>query len=123
MAHEWRLPHDHFVDDTGETIQIAASVQVRLTESLFRTDVRRRPSLTPHRGARARREGVGPNRPRDAEVGQVDVISLEQKILRLHVAMQYPVIMRVSQRCRRLAHDSDSLCKAESALPIEPATQ
>ena len=65
-----------------------------------------------------------PERPRDPEVrDQRAPVAGEQDVLRLHVAVDHSLIMRVLERLRRFADDAERLGERQPPLPRQPGAE
>ena len=103
----WR-PHEHLVHHRAGRVQVSAMVRRRLGHGLLGGHVRRRAER--HSGARQPTTGASlGERLCHAEVGDDGVFSLEQDVLRLHVAVHDPAFVRVAERVEHLASDTHGL--------------
>ena len=119
-ARERRLASQHLVQDAAERVYVGAGVDRLVPARLLRAHV--------GRGARARsRLGqvlVGPQDPRDAEVGDQRAAVLgEQQVFGLDVTVDHALLMGVIQRQRRLAGDPKGLVHGELPLPPQPVPE
>ena len=115
------LPGEHLVQHGAETVDVAPRVDVLLSGRLLGAHVGR----GPHRCARSRETlfaRVG-ERPRDAEVGDERMAARQEDVLRLDVAVDHTVPVRVLEGFRRLLRDADGHVHRELLLAVEPVAQ
>jgi hypothetical protein len=101
VAHVRRLAAEHLVAHTRQRVHIAARRDLLLGRGLLGTHVVRRTE----REARLRHPPAGRRayRERNAEVGHHRPAVRQQDVLRLDIAMDHPVAVRVMQRVGHLA--------------------
>src|SRR5438105_13211051 len=117
----WRLAREHFVEHAGEAVDVAPAVQRRFSGRLFRTHVGGRPyreagfgDLLPFRGT---------DRPGDPEIGHHRLTFLQQNVLRLDIAMNDLVPMRVVERAGNLYCQPERLVHRQLHLSVEPGAK
>jgi hypothetical protein len=99
------LPGEHLVGYDAESVEIDPVVGRGIGRGLLRRHVGRRANRKPHRRERA---AFGGSRDgfRDAEVGDLGLILRQQHVLRLDVAVDDPLALRLSQRAGDLSDES-----------------
>ena len=102
---ERRLARQRLVEHAAEGVDVAPMVDRPLPRGLLGTHVGRRPERGP--GFRELALGCAGDRPRNAEVRHQRVISGEQDVLRLDVAVDDVVPVRVLECVRRFAPDPE----------------
>jgi hypothetical protein len=113
---ERRLAAQHLVEDAGEAVQVAASIDVLVSRRLLGAHVRRRAD-----GHARLRDAVASRRaerPGDAEIRDHRVAALEHDVLGLDVAMHHPACVGTAQCIRDLAGDAKCLFDRELGLAI-----
>ena len=118
-AGECHLTGEHLVEHAPECEQIGASVE-RLAGRLLRTHVRRRADRKACLRVGARRLRCRNHRPADAEIRHHSVPLMQQHVVRLDVAMDDVVAMRVVERVRDFARQPDRVLERQTALAREP---
>ena len=117
------MPCEHLEDDTGERVDVGGRAD-RLPARLLGTHVRRRPQDAA--GCRQKLRAVqrrGAARVCDAEVGdQRDAVG-EEDVLRLDVAVDETVLMRVAQRARDLAGEPQRFIQRQLPFACEAGAQ
>src|SRR5918994_1634365 len=118
MTLERRSAGEHLVQHTAEAVDVAPPVDLDVAERLFGAHVLRSTEDGPAAGRRL----SNVRRPGDTVIGDQDVILLQQDIFRLHVTMDYSLLMSVGERVGRLAGDPERLGDwqtelAEKTLP------
>ena len=96
---ERRLSGDHLVQHAAQAVDVAPAVDSRIGHRLLGTHVRRRAE----RDAGARELGAAAlgDRARDAEIGDERLAVLQQDVLRLDVAVNDALLVRVVERATR----------------------
>jgi len=114
-------PASNFVENAAEAVDVRPAIEVGIGHPLLGTHVGRRTE-----GNAGRRElslSHGAYRARDAEIGDERLPVLEEDILRLDVAVNYPVTVRVVERARDLGRDAQGFVERKLALAIESRAQ
>ena len=63
------------------------------------------------------------NRPRDTEIGHIDVVVTEEDVLGLDVAVKNVVLVRVVQRLRNATRNAHGFVERQTATPREQIAQ
>ena len=116
-----RLTGDHLVGDRRERVDIAARVDRAIAGGLLGAHVVRRAEAEA-RLCDPRSTGVR-NGERDPEVGDHGLPVVEQDVLRLQVAMNHPVPMRVVECPGDSDRETHGLVDGEMLLAIEARAQ
>ena len=120
-AQERRVSGEHLVGNAAETVEVAATVEVRIRRCLLGTHVARRPHRDPRLGqAVPLRSG---NRPTDAKIHDQCVSAAQQDVFWLDVAVDDVVAVGVAQRVGDFADDRDRLVERELPLAEQPGPQ
>ena len=117
---ERRFADEHLVEHAAERVLVAASVD-GFTRRLFRADVRRRSHRHPRLGHS--RLAHRADRLADAEVGDEHVTVLQQNVLRFHVAVHDPLLVRVRKRLRSRGGDAHRILHRDPNLTRESVAQ
>jgi hypothetical protein len=124
VAPKRRLPHEALVEHTAERVDVRSPVDL-LTGDLLGRDVVDRAEEV----AVAADLGLLRDPPRNAEVGEVDVVGavgagarVEEHVGRLHVAMHQAARMGRIEGARHLGEDPDRLVRIEAA-PLQSLLQ
>ena len=117
---ERRFADEHLVEHAAERVLVAASVD-GFTRRLFRADVRQRSHCHPRLGHS--RLAHRADRLADAEVGDERRAVLQQNVLRFHVAVHDPLLVRVRQRLRRRGGDAHRILHWDPNLTRESVAQ
>ena len=112
-----RLPREHLVEHRRERVDVRPRRDLLLGRRLFRAHVVRRAEAHPGLGHPP--AGRGGDGERDAEVHDHRASVVQQQILRLDVAMDDAVAMRVVERIGDLAGDAHGFVDAELRLARE----
>ena len=116
-----RLTCQHFVCQRTERIDVGARIDHAVARCLFRRHVLRRAERQPRlRHALPARLA---HRQRDPEVGHHRLPMLKEDVLRLQVAMDDAVLMRIVERARNRDGDAYRLVNGELTLAVEPVPQ
>ena len=110
-----RLARQHLVQHAAESVDVAPRVDRRLTQGLLGRHVGGRADGEPGRRqlrGRGTAHGAG-----DAEVGHHGVAALQQDVLRLDIAVNEPVVVRMGERIGHLARDAERLVHRAAAAP------
>ena len=122
LRRERRLSSEQLVQHAGETVLIAATVEVAIRCRLLGTHVGRGAETHAGAGERLRCAQIGA-RARNAEVGEQRYAVLQQDVLRLHVTMDDPVPVRILQSIRDRSGDAHGVGNRELRLALEPRMQ
>ncbi len=120
-AGERWLSAEHFVQHAREAIQIAASIDLRVTQRLFGTHVQRRSHR--HAGLGDARTAGSAERTRDAKVGDHRVSALEEDIVGFDVAMHDAARVSIAQRVGDFARDAQGVGDRKLLLAVEAIAQ
>jgi hypothetical protein len=112
------LTGQHLVDHAGEAVLIAPGVELLAPGRLLGTHVRRGPDG--HPGLREALAARRVDRPRNPEIDDNGVSRLEQDVLRLDVAMDHAVTVRIAQGACYRARDLHRVLERELLLPCQP---
>src|SRR6185295_2042262 len=118
---ERRLSREHLVEDAAEAVDVAASVDVGIRHPLLWTHVRRRTQRYTRRCQLLRSECAGG--ARNPEIGEESLPVLDKDVLRLDVAVDDSVAMRMIERACDLAGDAQRFVERELSLAIELGPQ
>src|SRR6185503_8891330 len=100
------LARQHFVQHTSQRIDVAARVKLPFTTDLFRTHVRR----SSDKKSRGRQRFPGRVLCLcNSEVGDERAISSEENVLRLDIAVDYALGLRIVERASNVGRDTDGL--------------
>jgi hypothetical protein len=116
-ARDRRLAGEHLVEHRGERVDVAACVDSTVARCLLGRHVLRRAEREPRL-----RESIATgflHGERDAEVGEHRLTLLDEDVLRLDVAVDELLAVRVVQRTRHLLRDRECLLDPELVLPIQ----
>src|SRR5207247_4134606 len=112
-----RLAGEHLIQDRGEGVDVAARVDEAVPGRLFRAHVlRRAEGQARFREPRASGGGEG---ERDAEVRHYGLAVLEQDVLRLDVAVDHAVAMRVIERTGDATGQSEPFLARQVLLSLQ----
>jgi hypothetical protein len=119
---ERRLAGKHLVQHRGQRVDVGPRVEPLVARGLLGAHVGRRADDEPCLGQLLL---VAPSEvPRDPEVGHERVAVVgEEQVLGLDVAVDDAVAMRVLERLRRLAGDTERVLDRELPLPPEPVAE
>ena len=107
-SRERRRSHDHLVEHDAERPDVAAGIG-RVATRMLRTHV-------PDRPARRRAFARGAGQRRDPEVEQLhETIARDEDVLRLHIAVHEPRLVRRRQTRGHLACDLERVARKERA--------
>ena len=117
-AGERRLARQCLVQHAGETVDVAAAIDLARPSCLLGRHVRGRADREP-----CLRELVAAgraHRPRNPEVGDDRVAAGQHDVLRLDVAVHNVVAVRIRQRVGDLARDLEGVIERQLRLPLQP---
>ena len=120
-AGEGRVAGEHLVEHATQRVDVAARVERALPHRLLGAHVRRRTERHPGLG-HARASGLRGGEC-DAEVRHERMPSVQQDVLRLDVAVDHIVCVRVLQRIPDLARDAQRVVDRQLLLTREPVAQ
>jgi hypothetical protein len=115
------MAHDHLVEHAGETVLIAAAVDVSAPGRLLRTHVGWRADDCP-----GLREVLVPgrrDRSSDAEVSHDRAVAGEHDVFGLDVAMHHSLFVRVGQRVRHVGRNAHGVSDRELFFSVESVAQ
>ncbi len=120
---EGRLSGERLVGHNAEAIEIAPPIH-RLARRLLGAHVGGRADRDPLPSRRGRGNAAA-GRARDPEIGEQCTAGgrVQQDILRLHVAMDEPGLVRGPKRCCDVGHDALHLVGRERTLAVEPLAE
>src|SRR5882762_1440873 len=101
-----RLTYQHFVQNDGETVDVAPPVEL-VSSGLLRAHVLHGPDDDTRAGHAGRVRFA--DRARNAEVADDGMARFEQNVLRLDVAVYDVLAVRVEQRIGDVARDRDGV--------------
>ena len=111
----------HLVGETAQGVDVGPAVELPLPRGLLGAHVLRRAYGDP-----ALRQAVSPGggeRERDPEIGQQRLTVLEEHVLRLQVAMNHALAVRVIERLRQRLCQRDGPLDRQLPLPVEQCAQ
>ena len=120
-SNERRIADEHLVQHASERINICARVERPFPHRLLGAHVSRRAEA--HPGFGHPRAAGGARGERDPEVGDKCVPAVQQDILRLDVAVDHAVIVRVLQGAGHFGGDADRVRDRQLPLAGQPVAQ
>ena len=116
-----RIAHQHLVGHRAERVNVRASIDYAIAGGLLRTHVMRRSQRKAGlRDAAAPRVAHG---QRDAEIRDQRLPFMQEDILRLEIAVNHVVSMRIVERAGDAAGDAHGLLDRKLLLAIQPMTK
>ena len=122
---ERRASRQQLVRHASERVEVRAVIGIRIARRLLGRDVRGRSDARPRRGQRAARHR-GPRRRdglRDSEVGDRCRTAGHQHVVRLDVAVNHSLPVRVLERPRHVVKDGVHVAQRQGAVLREPRSQ
>jgi hypothetical protein len=116
-AGERRLAGEHLVEHAAERVDVGGRPDL-VPRRLLGGHVHRRPDR--HARLRELLTGGIVGRARDAEVGDERVLAREEDVLRLDVAVDDPLLVRVVERAADLEGDAERVLDGEHPFAVEP---
>jgi len=119
-SQEWRLAHQHLIQHAPQAVHIGARIDSAAPHQLLGAHISQRPyGVAP--GERVAAGGA--DRARDTEVGHPGVISGQEDVFGLDVAMDDAVRVCVGQRIADLEGDAQRFLEWQALLPLQAGPQ
>jgi len=119
---EGRLADEHLVEHAGEAVDVAAAVNVLFRCALLRAHVRRRADR--EAGCRQAFDVTGTfDCLRDAEVQHQRAVAVDQDVVRLDVAVDDVVLVRIGERVGDLRRIPNGLLERQMPLAVQHRPQ
>ncbi len=121
---EWRLAHQHLVQHARQAVQVGAGVDRAAAHQLLGAHVCERPDRLTRGGQRLPGGRAGrTDRPRDAEIRDEGLVPGQEDVLRLDVAVDHAVAVRVTQCIGHLEGDVQRVFQWQRLFPREADAQ
>jgi len=120
-ADEWRVPHQHFIENTPQTVHVAPSIHLSASSALLGTHVGRGADCYARAGERLPRRhthGTG-----DPEIRNNRLSGLQEDVLRLDISVHHTMGVRVGQRLGHVARDLECLLDGQLLVMHEPLAE